>query len=362
MNWQGILTACLLPASVAWAEVVNPAAVIQTVELNAGRPYFVPTHPRVTTTVRFPQEIGAPDGAVSVFTEDAAKPVGEYLVTWQQGDAYFTLTPLKDARMANLNVPYQGRTYVFYFYPVAEPLAAIASVNLVSTASEAGPPAASPALPPGATMAPSPNSPSTPEFSRQMTPPADETAPATPARLLGMLDRLKLIHATPRGAALNALVRAMGVEIATTPEDTGGSEASATGRPADGRPAAAEIASGMNDAGLYQILLLRAVRDPRINCVGFICLLRNTSDRALAFDVNSFGARAGAEYLMQRVSDAPPILQPGAQCPAYFVIAPPRQVPLRAANEWKISADLVSPRTNPGAGIARAFRAPDPRP
>lgn len=344
---RALFVGLLLAIRLCAAEAVNPASVIQSVELNAARPYFVPTHPRVTTTVRFPGEIGPPDGAVTVFTEDAAKAAGEYLVTWQQGDAYFTLTPLREAQMANLNVPYQGSTYVFYFYPVSDPLTAIASVNLVG-AGEKPPPLAPAAGTPRST---NPSSPPQPAVTRQSVAPAPETVPATPARLVGFLDRLKLLHATTPGPTLTALGLAMGVQIARTREDQP-VVAGGTTPPADD---AIGLASGMNDAGLYQIILLRAVRDPRINCVGFICLVRNTSNQVLAFDVNSFGARAGAEYLMQRVSDAVPLLKPGEQAPAYFIVAPPGSSPLRADNAWRISADLVSPRVNPGAGISRGF-------
>ena len=117
---------------------------------------------------------------------------------------------------------------------------------------------------------------------------------------------------------------------------------------------------GLNDAGWYQIALLRAVREPRLNCIGFICLVRNTSPHVLAFDVNSFGARAGAEYLPQRISDASPILKPGEQGPAYFVVQLRNNSPLLATNEWRISMDLVSPHLNPGAAVSRGFALPAP--
>jgi hypothetical protein len=327
------------------ADVVLQSAVIQSVELTTTRAYYVPTHPRVTTTIRFPREIGAPEGAVGVFTEDVSKQAGEYLVTWQQGDAYLTVTPLKDSQMANLNVPCGEQTIVVYFYPVSDASKAIACVNLT----EPGVGSRQPIPPSGATS-----------VIRQSTPPANNVLPATPARLLGLLDRLKLIHAASTTAELATLADAMKLEVACSPEGSDSSASRSAGFEAQSSSPAL-IGSGINDAGLYEIILLRAVRDPRLNCIGFVCLIRNTSDQVLAFDVNSFGARAGAEYLSQRISDAPPALKPGEQMPAYFVVMPSLNSPLRAANDWRISVDLVSPRTNPGAGITRKFN-PDLRP
>ena len=324
------------------AEPADPSAVIQTIALNATRPYFVPTHPRVTTTIRFPGEIGAPDGSVAAFTEDAGKQPSEYLVTWQQGDSYLTVTPLKDAPMANLNVPFGGQTYVLYFYQVTDPLKAIASLNLVAN------PADLQVEPTTLATASTANAP-VPQVVRRSTPPIAETIAATPPRLIGILDRLKLIHATPAGPALLALAKAMNVQVAVN-GDSSVPPGSGTG------DFVSRLRAITTNAGLYEIVPVRVVRDHRLNCVGFVCLLRNTSDQELVFDVSSFGARAGAEYLVQRVSDAQPVLKPGEQSAAYFVVVPPPSAPLLATNDWRISVDLVRPRLNPGASIAAGFR------
>jgi len=49
---------------------------------------------------------------------------------------------------------------------------------------------------------------------RLTTLPASPYVPITPARLLGFMDRLKLIHATPPGPELAGLAQAMDVEVA----------------------------------------------------------------------------------------------------------------------------------------------------
>lgn len=329
----------------------EPSAMIQTLGVTASHPYFVPTHPRVTTTIRFPKTIGPPDGSVTVFTEDASKPGNaEYLVAWQNGDSYLTITPLKDARIANLNVPYEGKTVVFYFFSVSDPLKAVAALDLTDDSAPAGP-ETKPRDPPPAT---------TPAIARTDAVPPGNQVSVTAARLVGFLDRLKLIHATPPGAKLEALAGAMNVEIAIAHEELVGDAGTAPGSLPAG--VSGEIARGVTEGGLYQIVLLRAVRDSRLNCIGFICLLRNESDQALCFDVSSFGARAGAEYLTQVISDASPTLKPHEQTSAYFVVAAPRNSPLSAVNDWRISVDLVSPLLNPGAAIAGKFGRVPPNP
>lgn len=335
-------TALLLLVALALcrAEVREATSMVQAPQLNASRPYFIPTHPRVTTTIRFPGEIGPPDGAVSVFTEDATQAgSAEYLVTWQQQDSHFTVTPLRPAPMANLNVPYERQTYVFYFYQVADPLHAVASVTLGSSP-DAG---AEPSVPGRGGAAEQ-------EVERETSPPPAEFEPLTPARLLGFLDRLKILHATPPGAPLESLVRAMRLQVAVPPDELRSRGPQVSN---DASGIVGTIDRRITTGGSYELVLLRVARDPRLNCVGFICLLRNTSDHVIAFDVTSFGARAGAQYLVQRVSDAEPILKPGEQAPAYFVVQPGKNSPLSAANDWKLSVDLVGPRQSPGQTLAR---------
>lgn len=333
-----IVSALLILAALTHAAETEAGGVIQTVPLEAGRAYFIPTHARVTTTIRFPGAIGNPDGAVGIFTEDATKQTAEYLVTWQVGDPYFTIAPLDAAQMANLNVPYEGRTYVFYFFPVADPLKAVAAVSLSGTQG-------APELPIAKSGAPAPNS-----IRRAPSPPVSDVIDATPARLVGLLDRLKLVHATPRGEALVQLARAMQIQIAL---GLGASDLPSGAGPSPAVSNAADF--HVTDTALFQIHLLRVIRDPRLNCLGFICLVRNTSRDVLAFDPRSFAARAGAQYLPQRVVDAASILKPGEQAPAYFVAQPARATPLSPDNDWRISVDLVSPCLNPGAVIARGY-------
>jgi hypothetical protein len=175
----------------------------------------------------------------------------------------------------------------------------------------------------------------------------------TPARLLGFLDRLKLLHATAPGPELAGLLTAMNVQLAVSHEEY-------MSNPDLHVASAANVSIGdfgpaLNDAGLYDLALIRVVRDPRLACLGFVCVIRNRSPETLTFDPNSFGVRAGGAYLSQSLSDAPPVLKPGEQAAAYFVVQTTRHNPLAVTNQWKVTVDLLSPRVNPGAALTRRY-------
>ncbi len=335
------------------------SAVIQVVALDAAKPLFVPTHPRVTTTIRFPGEIGVADG--QGFTEDPAKEItvgngrltSEYHIQWTQGDSYFTVVPLAGAGTRNLNVPYEGNTYVLYFYPVEKQFQAVALLNLIEREAGSNRGMKGPGI--GSSGASEATAVNLSAVKRVATLPVSPYVPVTPARLLGFMDRLKLIHATPPGPELAGLAQAMDVEVALSHAELDARPPTDPHTALDLVGVAGVIPGGVTDNGLYQCVLLRAVRDNKLNCVGFILLLRNLTDQAIAFDVASFAARSGAANLGQILSDAPAILAPREEKEAYFIARLERSNPMRAGNAWKITVDLLSPRLNPGAAIARRY-------
>ncbi|MFA5264388.1 MAG: hypothetical protein WC378_11220, partial [Opitutaceae bacterium] len=306
------------------APIVAATGFIQTAALDSSRPFFIPTHPRVTTTIRFPSAIGAPDGRG--FTEDELKQPGEYLVSWSPGDPHFTLTPLRNAGPLNLNVPYQGSTYVLYFYPVEQQFQAVASLNLAPPSADPGRESA------GGATAP---------IVRSTAPAAAPFKTASPARMLGIIDRLKLVGSLAPGARLAELVSQLDAEVALSPPQS--SDISNNAPPAV-LPAgvSAWLPRSSTDCGIFEIRLLRTLRDRRLNVIGFALLIRNRSTQAIALDPSSFAARAGSLTLSQFVSDAPAILTAGEEREAFFAVKCPAGAPLLASNEWRVSVDLIS--------------------
>jgi hypothetical protein len=278
---------------------------IQTAPLDPTRPLYVATHPRVTTTVRFPSPMGPPEGRG--FTEDEAKHPGEYLVSWTPGESHFTVTPLASAGALNLNVPYQGSTYVVYFYPAPRQLDAVASLVLTAA------PAAGTAVEPRRGEA--------------------VEGEGGPARLVGFIDRLRLIRAAPDPAALARIASAMGLRA----------------REASGPGPAAPPA----EATRHEVRLLRIVRDPRAGFLGFCLRVRNKTGEPQALNVSSFKAHAAAAVLTQAAVDCPRILGPGEEVDAFLVVACPPLEPYSEMNEWRVSADLLIPGEAQGKAVGQ---------
>ena len=251
----------------------------------------------------------------------------------------------------NLNVPCEGRTIVLYFVPVESPADATASLEFVSKGDAATAPA----------MGGAPASESTgnafEEKGRIMktdTRPETRNEAATPARIEGLLKKLKLVHASRPGEELDEISRALGLQVSVSSAEGEGFR---------------DITRPVTDAGEFQLILLRAVRDPHIDSVGFIFLMRNTCDRELVFDLRSLSARAGVGFYTARAIEAPAHLKPGQVMPGYFVVVgngTGSAGHLLPNNDWHLSINLVGEKTEPAAVLlkevadARTKKAPKP--
>lgn len=338
------------------------SAVVRRLPVDPSVPVFVAVHPRIATTVSFPRPIGAPMGTGFVEAEAyeralaEGRPVtsrGEYAISFVEGESFFTVQPLAPADLLNLNVPFEGRTLVLYFYPVELPLEAVASLVFSETpAARLESPRETPVpelevnAPPGTGTQPSPSlapavEPETaPAITRRTTPPEPAYRRASPARLDGFLRKLRAIHAARRGSELDAVADAMGVQVAVTQAEDPGSTLRA-----------------VRDAGAFQLILLRIVREPRLDAVGFVVLLRNPGEHPVRFDLRSFSARCGAALYQAQVVDAPEQLDPGDLRAGYFVIVGAgdgRPAHLSAHNDWRLSLGTLEspepsapPRTSP---------------
>lgn len=319
-RWLGMCRALVAALAVTFGAACGSATpppgasgIVQVAELDAARPLFVPTHPRVATTIRFPGPIGAPEGRG--FTEDEQRSSGEYLIAWSQGDSHLTLTPFEGAGPSNLNVPYQGTTYVLYFYPAASQFQAVASLSL--------------AAPPGGGR---PSGHSHPELG------TGAVHRGLPAQWLGLVDRLKLLRAAAPGSSMERIATAFGLEC---------------------RDLEPTSESWPGVRGLFRTKVLRVVRDVEAKCLGFAVRIENTSGGELTFDVASFSARAGGIRLPQLLSDAPATLARGGTTEAFFVAAYPADHPPTTDNHWLVSVALSGPRINPVAAVIADFEGGD---
>ncbi len=161
----------------------------------------------------------------------------------------------------------------------------------------------------------------------------------TPARLEGFLRKLKLVHAARFGSELDDVTSAMNLKVALTSLED---------------PAAKDITQPINRAALFDLILLRAVRDPALDAVGFVVLFRNTSDQKLVFDLRTLSARCGAALYTAQVVDAPAELAPGELKAGYFALVGSgdgRPGHLLPNNDWKLSVSLIAPQVVSGRGV-----------
>ncbi len=335
--------------------------VVRHAVIDPDVPIFVPVNPRVATTITFPKPIGEPMGTGFVNSENleyspdgkSQHVRGEYLIAYATGDNFFTVQPLPRSEMLNLNVPYEGTTLVLYFYAVDQPLAAVASLIFSENRKGAsgGSPNSVSVIRTDETNA-AESSQAAPEISerihKETTLPASSFLTATPARLEGLLKKLRLVHAAKPGDELNDLASALKVSVAlSSAEDA----------------KAADLIHPVREMNGGELILLRAVRDPALDAVGFIVLVRNTSDHDLILDPRTFSARCGAAFYTAQIIDSPARLAPHELKAAYFVIVGSgdgRPGYLAASNDWLVSVSnfesgkTAAQKNDPDAAVDHA--------
>lgn len=306
----------LVAALPGWCAQAVPQGgdAIQTVVLDPSRPLYIPTHPRVTTTVRFPGPVGSPEGRG--FTENEESHPGEYLVTWTRGDAYFTVCPLEGAGPLNLNVPYQNSTYVLFFYPTETPTKALACLNLSKAQGDA-PPAAAPAR-------------------LNNPPPAPAKAILDPARGLGLIDRMKALAAQRTGPG--ATQTALGLKLLI--------------------PQEGELR--LFDHGSYELEVLSLYQDEHLGACGLRLRIKNKVTKELALDASGFVLRIGAQLFPSASADAPERLAAGESREAFLCFATGRALGPSALRRFVLSAQLRTRIDNPGASLVERFSGTPP--
>jgi len=214
----------------------------------------IPVSKARVTTFCFPSALQAVSGAG--FTPDGLRPA-LFQLDYQPGSFFFAVRALAPGASANLNVVWNRRIYVF---------------ELVET----NVPALSVLLEAPATTMP---------FG------ASATSPATPTRLLGLLQRAKAFpylaqhHPTAvRGATLTHPNRVL-------------------------------------DFGDFSIQVNEVFRFEAEDALVFQVQLENKTDMLVHYEPGSFAVRVGDRLFHQAISDASGLIPPKTIQPAWFVIA-----------------------------------------
>ena len=241
---------------IAAAAAAQPSNEILTDFLDENVLVVVPVATNRVTTISFPSAITAIDGAG--VTVDGKTP-GLFQLAHTGGSAFLSVRAILPKASANLNIRWNGHTYVFELVESDQP---VLSLNME-------------ALP---------------------TPEEEDVGHApevSPLKLLSLLDKAK---------AFPLLKEQQPESVADVGFTT-----------YDGKP----LVSDFND---YQIQIEQAFRFNAEDTLVFRVAITNETDAPLIYEPDSFAIRAGNRLYPQSISDADGVVPPKGQSIVYFAV------------------------------------------
>lgn len=299
-----LLLAIWQPVQAQEQPVPELPSPIVTYPLNHEAPYYLSVHPQVGLTVSFPGPIGRPFGpgvSSNIESQD------DFYIQVAQGSKSFSIAVLNPlARTRNLNVPYKDKVYTIFLSTVADPNHAIANVTFTD-----------------------PSDPKNPGYSRAGSITRMEYSDAVKSkatyaavgekRLIGFVDRLKMIHSTREDELEEVLSVLQGIDIAILEREF-------------------ELRKGV------RLKLLRVARDNVLDLVGFICILENDTLEDFRVDRDTFRARVGAAAYSPAIAKCPSVIEARSVKSVYFAInGNSRGGPghLSETNAWELSMGIL---------------------
>ncbi len=252
-----VVTVSLAGMALTTTVALADSSAIQQAWLDDHVVVSVPVTTNRVTTINFPGPIEAIDGAG--FTVDGRTP-GQFQLAHVNGSDFLSVRAISPKATGNLNVRWNGHTYVFEFY-VSDP--PILSLNME-------------ALP-------------TPEEES-----FGQTPDVSPLKLLSLLDKAKAFP----------LLKTQQPESVA---DVG--FATYNGKP---------LVSDFND---YQIQIEQAFRFNDEDTLVFRVAITNETDTPLIYQPDSFTLRAGNRLYPQSISDASGTVPPKGQSIVYFAVS-----------------------------------------
>jgi hypothetical protein len=237
----------------------NLASKVVRVPLNQNEPTIVKIGIQGITTLEFPTKIEALDG-YGFSLNPAPGGLDLFQISFNKGTNFLSLKAMREGVKGNLSVVLDGKAYSLFCEEVTDP-----SFVVIFESSEG-------------------KHPKTPEEVLA------KTKEASPARLLGFLDKVKGFPSLKVSAP--EIFQNMDV---------------------------AEPNSDSSFDGL-KVTLRRVIRDDALDSLGFEAELVNKGDKDFLYDPESFGVRVGDEVYPQSVSDASGIVPAGKTQSAFFVV------------------------------------------
>jgi hypothetical protein len=237
-----------------WPAHAEKSKAIQDFVLDEHQVYSIPVSTERVTTISFPGPISAVEAAQ--VTVDGKTP-GLFQIAHTRGSYFLSVRALGKKATTNVNIRWNGHTYVLQLIESDTPLYSVI-------------------------------------FQHAVDPPSNsQSAPVTPHRLLALLDEAKAFP----------LLREYHPDAVTAVEYTN-----------------YEHVSQIMDYKTYAIQLEEAFRFSTDDTLIFRVMLTNKTDQPLQYRPDGFALKVGERLYPQSISDAAGVIPPKFQVPAYFAI------------------------------------------
>jgi hypothetical protein len=278
----------------------NLASKVSRLSLNQNEPAVIKLGTRGITTIEFPSKIEAIDG-YGFSANPAPDGPDLFQISFNKGTNFLSLKANRDGAEGNLTVVLDGKVYSLFCKCVPDP----SYVVIFDT--RAGKVASNP---------------------RDLL---AQNKQASPARLLGFLDKVKAFPSLK----VSAPEMFQNMDIAEPNSDSS----------LDG----------------LTITLKRVIRDNALDSVGFEVELANKKNKNFLYDPESFGVRVGDEVYQQSVSDAGGLVPAGKVQTVFFVVtgtASGSRNDLAVTNKFAVVVREVTGEMDPQRKVTAEWHEP----
>jgi hypothetical protein len=257
MRFLTMLLLCTAPVFASESQLLGSKVI--RLPLNQNEPAIIKLGTDGITTLEFPYKIEALDG---YGFGAGPSPNGQDLfqISFNKGTNFLSLKAMRPGVEGNLAVVLDGKVYSLFCTAVADPTFVVVFEDRSAKTSSN----------PREVLA--------------------QNKQASPARLLGFLDKVKAYPSLKVSAP--EIFRDM------------------------------EVAEPNSESSLegLKVTLRRVIRDDGLDSLGFYLELANQSEHDFYYDPESLGVRVGEEVYPETVSDAGGIVEAGKTVPAFFVV------------------------------------------
>jgi hypothetical protein len=294
-----VIALCMAVPALSIAQE-NLASKISRLSLNQNEPATIKLGTRGITTLEFPSKIEAIDG-YGFSVNPAPDGADLFQISFNKGTNFLSLKANREGVEGNLTVVLEGKVYCLFCKCVPDPsFVVIFDGGSGKTASN-----------PRDLLA--------------------QNKQASPARLLGFLDKLKAYPSLK----VSAPEMFQNMDIAEPNLD-----------------------SSLDN---LKITLRRVIRDNGLDSVGFEVELANKGNKDFLYDPESFGVRVGDEFYMQSVSDAGGLIPAGKVQTAFFVVtgtASGSRNDLAVTNKFSVVMREVTGEMDPHRKVTAEWHEP----